>query len=134
MSRRVIEGIGFIQRQHKQGLAMAVYFKTDNAASLLQKFDERIEQKEPRGKITTWKKREGYYTHKAEDWKEKAFFKAAVDAGQLRFNIIRPQGEKIAVDVYGYYHGHLVETFLNHFDHDFTQGTATAVASANDKV
>jgi hypothetical protein len=36
--------------------------------------------------------------------------------------------------VYGYYHGHLIETFLNHFDSDFSDGSATALPAAGDLV
>ena len=35
---------------------------------------------------------------------------------------------------YGYYHGHLIETFLNHFDQSFSQGAASALPTNNDKV
>lgn len=114
---------------------MAVYFKTENAASLLKKFDARIAQTESKGKITTWVKRsDELYTHKAADWVNKAFLKAVVEAEQLRFNIIRPKGENIAVEVYGYYHGHLIETFLNHFDKDFVWGYASALPKSGDNV
>jgi hypothetical protein len=34
--------------------------------------------------------------------------------------------------VYAYYHGHLIETFLNHFDKDFTKGEATALPTSGD--
>ncbi|GAB3791838.1 hypothetical protein [Dyella agri] len=114
---------------------MAAYFKTSKATELLKKFDARIAQTEQKGKITTWVKRnDGYYTHKAADWANKAFFKAVVEDEQLRFNIIRPKDKNIEVEVYGYYHGHLIETFLNHFDKDFTWGYASALPSSGDDV
>ncbi|UPG92848.1 hypothetical protein [Luteibacter aegosomatissinici] len=115
---------------------MAVYFKSSAPKSLLEQFDARIAQAEPKGRITTWEKSADgkYYTHKAPDWARKAWFKPVVDQGRLRFNIIRPQGANISVQVYGYYHGHLVETFLNHFDKSFDEGTSTAKPSQNDDV
>jgi hypothetical protein len=35
---------------------------------------------------------------------------------------------------YGYYHGHLLETFLNHFDQMFTLGSVTPLPALPDKV
>jgi hypothetical protein len=40
----------------------------------------------------------------------------------------------VSVTAYGYYHGHLIETFLNHFDNMFKVGAATASPTAPDKV
>ena len=114
---------------------MAAYFRTSKSAELLKKFDARIAQTDQKGRITTWEKRnDGYYTHKASDWAKKAFLKASVEDEQLRFNIIRPENKNIDVEVYGYYHGHLIETFLNHFDNDFTWGSASALPSSGDDV
>ena len=105
---------------------MAVYFKTDHAASLLKKFDARIAQTERKGKIETWEKRGELYTHKAADWANKAFFKPVVEQEQLRFNILAPESKRIEAKVYAYYHGHLIETFINHFREDFSLSMATA--------
>ncbi len=115
---------------------MAVYFVTAAPAALLKAFDDRIAQTEAKGKITTWQKSPDgkFYTHKAEDWKAKAWFQATVDQGRLRFNIIRPKDKNVAVEVYGYYHGHLIETFLNHFDRDFSEGTVTSMPANGDNV
>jgi hypothetical protein len=40
-----------------------------------------------------------------------------------------PQSAKV---VYAYYHGHLIETFLNHFDKDFTKAEATSLPTSGD--
>ena len=87
---------------------MAVYLMTKDAKSLLKGFDERIEQVEPEGKITTWEKSSDgkYYTHKSTQWSKLAWFKPVVCEDRLRFNIIRPKDKNISVTVYGYYHGH----------------------------
>jgi hypothetical protein len=110
---------------------MAVYFKTTNPTALLKAFNERIDQEEPKGKIRTWRRFEQdgqkYYTHTATDWANKAFFKPVVGDNVLRFNIIKNKDYDVTVQVYGYYHGHLTETFLNHFDNMFSE----AVSSAN---
>lgn len=115
---------------------MAVHFKAPKPQELLKKFNDRIEQKEPSGKITTWKRTadKKYYTHVADDWTQKAYFSAQTENGELIFNIIRPKGKGISVVVYAYYHGHLIETFLAHFDQDFSIGQATALAETGDNV
>jgi hypothetical protein len=115
---------------------MAVYFWTEQGSALLKKFNDRIAQRDPKGKITTWERSDDgeYYTHKASEWKAEAWFKATVDAKRLRFNIIKPKNKNVSSSAYAYYHGHLIETFLNHFDKDFSSGEATALPSSNDVV
>jgi hypothetical protein len=113
---------------------MSDTFFTSKPKSLLEKFDAAISQKEAKGKIETWEKSDDgkYYTHKAKDWNKKAWFKPAVETEKLVFNIIKPQGSDVSPLVYAYYHGHLIETFLNHFDHDFEGARASALASTGD--
>jgi hypothetical protein len=115
---------------------MALHFFTSNPAGLLKAFNAKIDQKEAEGKITTWEKSEDgkYYTHKATAWEKKAWFKPNVDSDQLTFNIIKPKGRDVATIVYGYYHGHLLETFLNHFDEMFSVGSASALPENSDMV
>jgi hypothetical protein len=115
---------------------MAIHFTTSNARSLLQAFDARIAQTEAKGKITTWEKSDDgeYYTHKAAEWSKKAWLRAKIESDQLTFNIIRPRNQNVSAVVYAYYHGHLIETFLNHFDNSFTKGTASALPEADDNV
>ena len=115
---------------------MAIHFRTSDAKTLLKKFDERISQKETKGKIITWEKSSDgkYYTHKAPEWNGKAWFKPSIEVGELRFNILKPQNKNVSVPEYGYYHGHLLETFLNHFDSDFKDGSASALPEAGDNV
>ncbi|SNT01097.1 hypothetical protein SAMN05216374_2294 [Tardiphaga sp. OK246] len=114
---------------------MAIIFSTGTPKSLLSKFDAAILQHEKSGKIETWEKSDDgkYYTHKANEWRKKAWFKPSIEANQLVFNIVKPQNTNITKVVYGYYHGHLIETFLNHFDTDFEIGSATALPTADDK-
>jgi len=114
---------------------MSVTFISADPKSLLKDFEDRIAQSEPKGKITTWEKTaNGNYTHKAADWHGKASFKPSVETGKLVFYIIKPATENVAVTTYGYYHGHLIETFLNHFDQKFTDGTASALPRTGDVV
>jgi hypothetical protein len=55
---------------------MCVRFFTDDPKDLLSSFNARIEQKEEKGKITTWERSDDkkYYTHKATEWHKKAWF------------------------------------------------------------
>ena len=113
---------------------MAVDFFTSGAQNLRAEFDARIEQKEQKGKITTWEKSgDGkYYTHKAADWTMKAWFKPVIYADRLTFNILKPKDANVSALTYAYYHGHLMETFLNHFDKKFGVGQATALPTSDD--
>ncbi|MCJ0763668.1 hypothetical protein [Variovorax terrae] len=117
---------------------MALHFKTEKPKDLLAAFDARIGQTELKGKITTWKRvvsnGQVYYTHSSDDWKEKAFFQPAIETGQLTFYIKRPADQNISTPVYGYYHGHLSETYLNHFDNAFSHSTSTALPLPGDNV
>jgi hypothetical protein len=118
------------------GGSMAIHLITSDAASLLKEFDARIDQKEDKGKITTWERTDdgNYYTHKASDWNKKAWFRPKIETNQLTFNIIKPKNDSISMVVYAYYHGHLLETFLNHFDKSFIKGIASALPEADDNV
>jgi len=115
---------------------MAVHFATDRPRALLNAFDAAIEQKEAEGKIRTWIKSDDgvYYTHAATAWTKKAWFKPSVESGQLTFNIIKPGDENVTIVAYGYYHGHLIETFLNHFDKMHTLAMATPLPVKGDLV
>jgi hypothetical protein len=113
---------------------VAVRFFTETAHDLLNNFNARIEQKEQAGKITTWERSTDklYYTHKAAEWHSKAWFKATVSNDRLTFNIIKPKNANVTGLVYAYYHGHLTETFLNHFDRMFSTASSTALLTPED--
>lgn len=112
---------------------MAVVFITSSPKALLDNFKARIKQTEAKGKITTWSvDSDGDFTHKADDWIHKAWFRPVVGADRLTFNIIKNKDFNVASVVYAYYHGHLIETFLNHFDTQFKDANATALPVSND--
>ena len=115
---------------------MAVQFFTNSAQSLLDAFNARIEQKEQEGKITTWEKSADgkYYTHKSSQWSKLAWFKPVIYSDRLTFNIIKAKDKNVSTTAYGYYHGHLIETFLNHFDQKILTGVAIALPTSGDKV
>ena len=93
-------------------------FLTTKPQALLNSFNADITG----GHITTWEKdKDGDFTHKASQWKSRAWLRPEVVAGtSLKFTIIFSNGEKERRLVYSYYHGHLIETFLNHLSEGFT--------------
>ncbi|WP_081068746.1 hypothetical protein [Burkholderia cepacia] len=115
---------------------MAIYFYTDDPSGLLANFKNRISQEEKEGKITTWEEQDGHFTHKATEWKYEAWFRPSIEQGKiLTFNIVRSQeNEGVSQVAYGYYHGHLTETFLNHFDSLFSMAQSTALPVIGDVV
>lgn len=114
---------------------MALKFFTTDPKELLKAFDSHISQKEPKGKITTWvKDGDGDYTHVADAWTKKAWFRAKIVDGALVFNILGTKTAVMSAVVYGYYHGHLTETFLNHFDKQFSNAMSTAKPTADDQI
>jgi hypothetical protein len=115
---------------------MSVHFICDAPQALLAAFNARIAQTEPRGKITTWELHSDgqHYTHRAADWNRKAWMRPSVQAGRLTFNIIRTTDSTVSSTAYAYYHGHLIETFLSHFDEMFFSASASALPEAGDRV
>lgn len=113
---------------------MAVIFKTNNPTKLLADFNTAIEN----SKIATWERSQDgiWYTHKAANWRALAWFKATVDNAscELRFNIAPSDGKTVGSLAYAYYHGHLIESFLSHFDSLFNLGQATAMPTSADQV
>lgn len=114
---------------------MAIYFTTNDPTGLLAKFKAAIRQEEEKGKITTWElDSDGDVTHKASQWARALWLRPSVSSGVLTFNTLAPKGKTISTVAYGYYHGHLIETFLNHFDKLFSEGRATAQATTRDNI
>lgn len=106
---------------------MPVSFVTSTPKALLDKFDARIVQTTLKGKIVTWvKDADGDYTHTSANWNKKAWFRPKIEAGRLTFDVIKPKGTSpLDSVVYSYYHGHLIQTFLEHFPQDFSLAEAT---------
>jgi hypothetical protein len=109
---------------------MAISFTTQDSRGLLAAFNQAIHD----GNVTTWERSDDdeYYTHKAANWAMKAWFKPELGSDRLTFNIIRPQNANVTVLVYAYYHGHLSETFLNHFDQAFGHSISSAFPESGD--
>lgn len=116
---------------------MAVHFQCIAPGELLRAFDACIAQQEPAaGRITTWEKHADgkHYTHRAAEWSGQAWFKAHVQDGQLSFLIVKPRSADVTARAYAYYHGHLIETFLAHFDLRFSRAVASALPDNGDIV
>ncbi|WP_311968936.1 hypothetical protein [Pseudomonas baltica] len=114
---------------------MAVDFITNRPHSLLDSFKARIDQADPSGRVNTWEyDADGDFTHKAPQWHLKAWMRPNIREGKLTFGIIGPEGKEMPYEVYGYYHGHLTETFLNHFDLEFSSAQSTALPTGDDYV
>ncbi|VVT07312.1 conserved hypothetical protein [Sphingomonas aurantiaca] len=111
-----------------------ITFYTENPKSLLAAFNAAIALGSGKGSITTWDIIDGDYTHAADQWNRQAYFEAVISPGILQFGIVRNQANPVSIEVYAYYHGHLIETFLRHFDQMFDTVTSTALALQPDRV
>ncbi len=110
---------------------MSIRFRAPNPAQLLDSFKKAIKD----GKITTWTcNTNGDFTHKADQWKNKAWLRPTTTASELVFKILPPQGSTVSTVVYGYYHGHIIETMLTHFDDQFYSADASATVRDGDQV
>jgi hypothetical protein len=93
-------------------------FPTSRPQALLNSFTNAIAADD----ITTWTKdSDGDFSHKSTQWKNRAWLRPEVVAEiSLRFTIIFGENEQERRAVYSFYHGHMIETFINHFFKDFT--------------
>ncbi|MGD0091286.1 MAG: hypothetical protein ABSE73_15320 [Planctomycetota bacterium] len=110
---------------------MAVYVVSQNPSGLLQAIKEAVQERA----IDTWSvDSDGDFTHSAEQWKNKAWFRPAITEDRLILNILAPKETHLSRAVYGVYHGRFVEMLLNHFDNRFSQARATALPTKGDRV
>ena len=110
---------------------MAIRIKTNNPSELLDSIKKSIDSKV----IDTWSYDSvGDFTHTPEQWKNKAWLRPNVDInpGELTFGIIGTKEVKLSKFTYGLYHGRFIEMLLNHFDKDFSNVSATALATKPD--
>ncbi|HZL00863.1 MAG TPA: hypothetical protein VFC47_13310 [Caulobacteraceae bacterium] len=106
-------------------------FPTTRPQALLNSLSKAIRDDD----ITTWTEdSEGDFTHKAVQWRSRAWLRPeVVSATSLRFTIIFRENESDRRAVYSFYHGHMIETFINHFPNDFKPNAqATPNASGKD--
>lgn len=105
-------------------------FITTRPQALKNEFDKLIAD----GDVRTWEKdKDGDYTHRATQWKSRAWLRPEVVAGtSLTFTILFRTSETEKRLVYSYYHGHMVETFLNHLFGSFSKVEATPIPTGKD--
>lgn len=101
-----------------------------NPQRLLDALKEGIRK----GHITTWSEQNGYFTHTPSQWARKAWMLPSIYGSELRFAIVRAQGEPLTKEIYGVYHGRFLEMMLAHFDTQFSTGAATALATSLDRI
>ena len=111
---------------------MAVRFKTSTPKKLLATYKKSIDD----GHVKTWSyDSDGDFTHTAEQWLRKAWFRPKVtEREELVFYILAPRDSKLSSEVYAIYHGRLIESVLHHCDSLFTAGCATAMPDSGDMI
>ena len=79
------------------------------------------------GKIKTWDYDEAKrFTHTADQWINKAWFKPVIKDKTLQLYIVGPEGAGVPVEIYAIYHGRFIEMLLAHFREKFTNASASA--------
>jgi hypothetical protein len=110
---------------------MAVTVVTSSPKALLDAFKKAINER----RIQTWAyDSDGDFTHSAQQWNRAAWMRPSFGTGGLVFTIVAPQGKQISKEVYGIYHGRLIETLLVHFDNQFSTANASALPVMADAV
>jgi hypothetical protein len=110
---------------------MAITVNTKNPNGLLTAIKLAIQE----SRVTTWSYDDaGDFTHVPDQWKHKAWLRPRAGEGRLLFVILPPKGKVVTKEVYGVYHGRFIEMLLAHFDKDFSQAVASALAGSGDVV
>jgi hypothetical protein len=110
---------------------MAVRATNSSPQELLNEINAAIRA----GKVVTWQlDSDGDLTHSPEQWKNQAWFRPVVESGALVFKILGRKGHRMTKEVYGVYHGRLIEMLLVHFDVKFSAVSATALPVAGEVV
>ncbi len=110
---------------------MAVRAFTDDPEELLSALKKAIDE----GVIYTWRiDSDGDLTHTSTQWGGRAWMRPKVLEDRLLFNIIASKKEKMSKTLYGFYHGHLIQTLLIHFDSKMNIVTATALGTTGDNI
>jgi hypothetical protein len=87
------------------------------------------------GKIDTWSvDSDGDFTHTPPQWKNQAWLRPKFEPGELILSIITPTGKQLATETYAVFHGRFIEMILAHFDRQFEEAKATAMAAEDDIV
>lgn len=101
-------------------------FYTQDPAGLLQKFKAKLKAKQGQDSIQTWQQVGDNFGHTSERWKGKLAFKANINADATQPNLsftVGPMAKGTQEErqiIYAYYHGHLLQTFVDHLSGYFT--------------
>ncbi|WP_343676188.1 hypothetical protein [Paraburkholderia heleia] len=110
---------------------MAIFVTTQTPKKLLSAIKQAISEDD----VATWSLHgEDHFTHSAEQWARRAWFKARIEERRIVFNIVPPKGRIVSRATYGIYHGRFIEMLLNHFDDQFENASATAMPTVNDRI
>jgi hypothetical protein len=103
---------------------MSLYFSTANPAALLASFKKAIAD----GHVVTWSyDDDGDFTHTPHQWNKQAWMRPSTTSNALSFRIIKPINKVVTWEVYGVYHGRLIESVTIHCNSLFTHASSTAV-------
>jgi len=110
---------------------MALKFITPAPSALLAAFKKGIDDK----KIVTWSyDSDGDFTHNTDQWRNKAWLRPIIKNGQLAFGTLKPKNSTVTWEIYGVYHGRMIESMIVHCHDLFSEGTASAQPTADDKL
>jgi hypothetical protein len=111
---------------------MAIHFKTSTPNKLLRTYKEAVDHR----RVETWAyDSDGDFTHTADQWNKKAWFRPKIKTGEeLVFYILCPREVRITKTIYAIYHGRFIESFLRHCDDLFDLAYASAKAEESDVI
>jgi len=101
---------------------MAIIFFTDDPAALKKSFEDAVKLGSKAGGITTWSVYSGNeYTHDGQ-FVKKATMTPVVQTDSLKFAYkLRAEGSAKEIKlIRAYYHGHILQTIMDHFYDQFT--------------
>lgn len=108
---------------------MAIIVVTENPEGLLNEIKRLIDLKE----VDLWSyDATGDFSHTPEKWINRAWLRAEVGEGELKFGILGTKDIGMTASLYSAYHAYFIEMLLTHFDKFFITAAATAKKTAPD--
>lgn len=108
---------------------MSLIVNDPNPLGLLHEIKRKIDA----GIVRTWAyNEEGYFTHKAPQWKERAWLRPIPVVDALHFEIVLPKGE-VKQDVEGHYKARFTAMLWNHFGHEVIESSTHKQPSLSSK-
>ena len=95
---------------------MSIIVNTPNSTALLRKLQDAIDDEQ----IRTWSYDSHSFLYHAPQYEGKAHFELRSVDRALRFELVPPSSRGFDDEIYGVYHGHFAQMFLNHFSDDLT--------------